>query len=258
VRLALEQGLTTIALTDHDTVGGLEEAQRAARETALSVIPGVEINAEGEWGDLHVLGYHIDVGHGALQEVLRSIRQARLERARRMAERLDTMGMPVEWGAIRDLAHGESIGRPHIARALRNSGYVTTIQEAFDRFIGRDGPAYVPRKRLTPQETIELILAAGGVPVLAHPVHSGPAAVRQIPQLAEYGLRGLEVYYPSHEPREIEVLLAMGRKYDLIATGGSDFHAPYADGTVSLGSVSVPSSCVCALAQQVKRIMGSD
>jgi hypothetical protein len=234
-------------------LSGLEEAEQAARGTSLTVIPGVEINAEGRWGDLHVLGYHVDAENVALQKVLRAIREARLERAQRMAERLDALGMPVTWHEIRDLANGESVGRPHIARALRNRGHVDTIQEAFERFIGRDGPAYVPRMRLTPQETVAYILEANGVPVLAHPVHSGPAAVRQIPRLAEQGLQGLEVYYPTHEPREIEVLLDMCRKYDLIATGGSDFHAPYADGTLSLGGVAVPSTCVNALARQAAK-----
>ena len=136
---------------------------------------------------------------------------------------------------------------------LLDRGYVKTFQEAFDRFIGNDGPAYVPRLRLTPPEVIQAITAAGGVPVIAHPAHSGPAAVKRIPEFVGYGLRGVEVYYPHHSPEEVEMLLGLCREYDLLATGGSDFHSyAYTHGAsigegVSLGSVYVPLECVARL-----------
>jgi predicted metal-dependent phosphoesterase TrpH len=244
VHLALEQGLAAIALTDHDTLGGVAEAQRAAVGTRLEVIAGVEVNSEGDWGDLHFLGYYVDPENDFLREQLQAMQDARVGRARKMLEHLRDMGMTLEWGKVRALASGDSVGRPHVGRALLDRGYVKTVQEAFDRFISRDGPAYVPRLRLTPPEVIRAITGAGGVPVIAHPAHSGAAAVEHIPELVEHGLRGVEVYYPHHSPEDIETLLGLCRDYGLIATGGSDFHGQGVMEGITLGSVLVPWDCV--------------
>ncbi len=243
VHQALGRELAVIALTDHDTLGGVAEAQRAAASTNLEVITGVEVNAEGDWGDLHFLGYYVDPENGLLRERLQAMRDARVGRARKMVERLREMGMGLEWEEVRTLASGDSVGRPHVARALLNRGHVATMQEAFDRFIGNDGPAYVPRLRLTPSEVIEAIIGAGGVPVLAHPGHYW-AALERLPKFVEYGLRGVEVYYPDHSPEEIKVLLGLCQKYDLLFTGGSDFHGPAVREGAPLGSVYVPMECV--------------
>ena len=256
VHLALERGLAVIALTDHDTLGGVAEAQQAAVGTGLEVIPGVEVNSEGDWGDLHFLGYYVDPENGYLREKLQAMQDARVGRARKMVERLREMGMPLEWEEVRALAGGESVGRPHIARALLNRGYVKTTQEAFDRFIGNGGPAYVPRLRLTPPEVIQAIIEAGGVPVIAHPAHSGMAAVERIPEFVGYGLRGVEVYYPHHSFEEIEMLLNLCRKYGLLVTGGSDFHGPSSSEGAPLGSIYVPPECVERLRQFRMRIAG--
>ncbi len=242
VRSALELGLVTIALTDHDTTSGITEAQQAAEGTGLEVIPGVEINSEGEWGDLHFLGYYIDPENPFLRRRLEAMRDARLGRARKMIEKLAQMGMPLDWEEVRALAGGESVGRPHIARALVNRGYVTSLQEAFDRYISNDGPAYVPRLRLTPPEVIEAIHRAGGVAVLAHPAHSG--VVDRIPEFVSLGLEGVEVYYPEHSPEDVAVLLDLCRQYNLVATGGSDFHSPNHEEGAPLGSVFVPEEAV--------------
>jgi predicted metal-dependent phosphoesterase TrpH len=253
VHLALERGLATIALTDHDTLGGVAEAQQAAVGAGLEVIAGVEINSEGVWGDLHFLGYYVDPESAPLRERLRAIRDARVERARKMLERLGQMGMMLEWEEIRALASGDSIGRPHVAQALLNRRYVQTLQEAFDRFIGLDSPAYVPRLRLTPPEVMQTITEAGGVPVLAHPAHSGAATVRRIPEFVGYGLRGVEVYYPHHSPEQVEMLLGLCREHGLLATGGSDFHGSGIEGGASLGSVYVPPECVERLREMAGR-----
>jgi predicted metal-dependent phosphoesterase TrpH len=247
VCLALEQGLTAIALTDHDTVSGVAEALRAAAGSTLEVIPGVEINSEGEWGDLHFLGYYVDCHNGALNERLQVVRDARLGRAYAMVKRLGELGLPVEWEHVRALASGESVGRPHVARALLERGYVQTLQEAFDRYIGNDGPAYVPRLRLSPPEVIAAIVDSGGVPVLAHPAYSGAAVIAHIPEFVAHGLRGLEVYYPSHTPEEIEALLRLCRQFGLLTTGGSDFHGPGHGEGAYLGSVEVPAGCLDGL-----------
>jgi len=251
--LALERGLRTIALTDHDTLAGVAEAQRAAAGTELEVIAGVEINSEGGWGDLHFLGYYVDLENGPLQERLRTTRDARLGRARKMIERLREMGMSLEWEEVRALAGGDTIARPHVARALLNRGYVRTVQEAFDRFIGNDGPAYVPRLRLTPPEVIQIITEAGGVPVIAHPAHSGAAAVERIPEFIGYGLRGVEVYHPNHSTEETDMLLGLCEQHGLLVTGGSDFHGPGIEQGSSLGSVHVPLECVERLREAAGR-----
>jgi len=253
VLLALERGLAVIALTDHDTLGGVAEAQRAALGTGLEVIAGVEVNSEGEWGDLHFLGYYVDPENGPLRERLQAIRGVRVERARKMVERLGEMGMALGWEEVRALASGHSVGRPHVAQALFNRGYVETLQEAFDCLIGRDGPAYVPRLRLTPPEAIQMIAGAGGVPVIAHPAHSGPPAVTRIPEFVRYGLRGVEVYYPHHSLKEIEVLLELCREHGLLVTGGSDFHGSGVEGGTSLGEVCVPLECAERLQEAARR-----
>jgi len=243
VRLALARGLRVIALTDHDTVSGVAEAQAAAARTGLEVVAGVEINAAGGGTSLHMLGFYIDSQNPPLTEKLRTMRDARLERARKMLERLRELGMPLAWEDVQTLAGGESVGRPHVARALLDQGYVATMQEAFERFIGLGGPAHIPRLRLSPAEAIQAIVEAGGVPVLAHSAHSGPAVVARIPEFVGDGLRGLEVHYPHHSPDEVEMLLGLCREHDLIATGGSDFHGPESEEGAPLGSVHVPIEC---------------
>jgi predicted metal-dependent phosphoesterase TrpH len=243
VRLALARDLCVIALTDHDTVGGVAEAQAAAANTGVEVIAGVEINAAGDGMSLHMLGFYVDLQNLPLSEKLATLRDARLERARKMLERLGEMGMPLDWEEVQALAGGESVGRPHVARALLNQGYVATVQEAFDRFIGPGRPAQVPRLRLSPAEAIQAIVEAGGVPVLAHPAHSGPVVVERVPEFVRCGLCGLEVYYPRHSPGEVEMLLELCHKHGLIATGGTDFHGPNSEEGAPLGSVYVPPEC---------------
>ncbi len=240
--MARERGLAVIALTDHDTLGGVAEAQQAAAGSELEVITGVEISSEGEWGDLHILGYYVDPENGPLQEMMQAMRDARLGRARKMIERLGKLGMPLEWEEVRVLAGGDSVGRPHVARALVNRGYVKTMQEAFDRFLANGGPAHVPRLKLTPSEVIQMIVEAGGVAVLAHPGHYW-TALELLPEFVGYGLRGVEVYYPHHSPEQIEMLLGLCREYGLLVTGGTDFHGPAASEGAPLGSVYVPWEC---------------
>ncbi|HIE37648.1 MAG TPA: PHP domain-containing protein, partial [Anaerolineae bacterium] len=244
VHLALKRGLSAIALTDHDTLAGVAEAQAAAG-TRLEVIPGVEVNSEGDWGDLHFLGLYVDPENPFLNERLRAMQEARVGRAQRIVKKLAWLGMPLDWEEVRALAGGQSVGRPHIARALLNHGYISTTQEAFDRYIGREGPAYVPRLRLTPTEVIEAIHRAGGVAVLAHPAYSG--VLNQVETFVSHGLEGLEVYYPDHSPEDTQALLALCQRHGLLATGGSDFHGPGYEEGAPVGSVYVPWECVQAL-----------
>ena len=254
VRLGLAQGLAVIALTDHDTMDGVDEASRAAAGTGLEVIPGVEINSEGEWGDLHFLGFYVDQANRALQECLETVRDGRVARARAMVKRLREMGMSLSWAEVRALAGGPSVGRPHIARALADRGYVAGTQEAFDRYIGLDGPAYVSRVRMSPREVIDAITQAGGVPVLAHPVYSGPETIGRIPEFVDLGLRGVEVYYPAHCAEDTAALLQVCRDHGLVATGGTDFHSPSSNEGAMLGSLYVPMECATQLREVADQI----
>jgi predicted metal-dependent phosphoesterase TrpH len=251
VHLALERRLDVIALTDHDTLAGLPEAQLAVAGTDLEVIPGVEISSEGSWGDLHFLGFYVDPANSFLKERLQAMRESRMGRARQMVEKLAQLGMPLEWEEVQAQASGQSVGRPHIARALLEHNYIADTGEAFERYIGRDGPAYVPRMRLTPAEVIEAIHRAGGVAVLAHPAHSG--AVDRVEEFVAYGLQGLEVYYPEHSTEDREALLDLCHRHRLLATGGSDFHGPAHGKGAPLGSVHVPVECVTRLRQAAGR-----
>ena len=241
--MALARGLAVVALTDHDTVSGIAEAQATAAGTSLEVIAGVEVSSEGSQASLHILGFHVDPHSPFLNDRLQAMRDSRLGRAHQVLERLREMGIALEWEEVQALAGGESVGRPHVARALLNRGYVTSVQDAFERLLGPGCPAYIPRLRLAPEEALQMIAEAGGVPVLAHPAHSGPAVVARIPELVGYGLRGLEVYYPYHSTDEVEILLRLCREHGLLATGGTDFHGPNSEEGAPLGSVHVPMEC---------------
>lgn len=242
VRLARERGLTAIALTDHDTTDGVAEAQAAGRVAGVEVIAGVEINTESEDGDVHFLGYFVNPDDAAFQDHLATLRNARLGRARLMVEKLAQLGMPLDWARVQEIAGEGAVGRPHVARALLECGYIATLSEAFEKYIGHEGPAYVPRYRLTPEQAIAAIRAAGGVACLAHPAVAGTTPL--VPRLAAAGLGALEVYYPEHTPEDQEMLLALARKYDLVATGGSDFHALDDSTHATLGAIWVPPEAV--------------
>lgn len=246
VRLALSQGLTAIALTDHDSVSGVAEAQAAARGTGLEVIPGVEISSDWPVGDFHILGLYLDPQDGPLCERLSAMRAARVGRAQKMLERLAALGMPLTWEEVLPTVNGCAIGRLHIARAMLRRGYISSLGEAF-RYIGRNGPAYVPRMRITPVEAINLIRQAGGVAILAHPAASG--VVEHIPTLASLGLQGIEVFYPDHSFEDVKALLRLAHQYGLLVTGGSDFHGLEPGAGAPLGARGVPARCLRPLRQ---------
>jgi hypothetical protein len=245
---AREHGVGTLALTDHDTTAGLDEALAEGRRIHIDVIPGVEINTDvGEY-EVHILGYFVDHTRADFQTFLARMRAGRVERARAMVDRLHALQVPVEWDRVQAIAAGASIGRPHIARALLEARRVATVQEAFERFLGRHAPAYVPRLAVSPEEAVEALRAAGGVAVLAHPgwASSGPA-IDRVPQLVAHGLAGLEVYYPDHTAEMTARYLEVARRHGLIATGGTDFHGGGLATRVPPGSVRVPADVVPAL-----------
>lgn len=250
VQLAKSRGLQTIALTDHDTTDGLAEAIEAGGSCGVDVIVGLEINSEDETIDAHFLCYGLDRSYVPLQDQLLAIRDARVGRAKGMIKKLAELGMPVEWERVLKYAgEAQSIARPHIARALVEAGFVASTQEAFDKYISDDGPAYVNRLRMTPQEVIDLAHAAGGVIVLGHPGHAGTTHL--IPQFAQLGLDGAEVYYADHTDEMRAEILSLAGQYNLIVTGGSDFHSPGDQSHAELGSIYVPDEVALRLKERM-------
>ncbi len=248
VLAAREHEVGTLALTDHDTTEGLAAALEAGRTCGVEVVPGVEINTDVGEHEVHVLGYYVDYHREDFQTFLGRRRAERVWRAERMVEKLAALGVPVAWTRVREIAVGAAVGRPHIARALLEAGWVRSSQEAFERFLGRTGPAYVPRGTLTPEDAIAVILHAGGVPVLAHPgwASSGPILDR-LAGLVQCGLAGIEVYYPDHTPAMVSAYLGLAHQYGLVATGGTDFHGGGLATRVPLGSVQIPPDVLPAL-----------
>ncbi len=251
---AKEIGLRVLALTDHDTTGGLEEAARAARTLDIDLIPGIEINTDVGGGEVHVLGYFLEFQHPEFQAVLKVLRDARERRGERMVELLNEHGVNISWERVREIAQG-SVGRPHVAKALMEAGYVQTIGEAFDKYIGTGCYAYVPRYKLTPENAVHLIASANGLPVIAHPIElPGLDELRNwLPGLCEAGMVGLEAYYGPYTPENERELLALAHEYNLIPTGGTDFHGPGMHPT-PLGGRHVPFEAVERLkAEAAKR-----
>jgi predicted metal-dependent phosphoesterase TrpH len=227
LRQAHSVGLRILALTDHDTTNGLDEASATAQHLGIDFIPGIEINTDVGSDEIHVLGYYLHYQRPEFQQVLQILRDARERRGQRMVELLNEQGIAVAWERVREIAQG-AVGRPHVAKALLEAGAVQSISEAFDKYIGKGRPAYVPRYKLAPVDAIRLIRSANGLPVMAHPIDlPGLDELRKwLPELVEAGLVGLETYYgPYTEEKELQ-LRALADQYHLIPTGGSDFHGP--------------------------------
>ncbi|MGB8707798.1 MAG: PHP domain-containing protein [Dehalococcoidia bacterium] len=244
VSMAVRVGLDVIAVTDHDTIEGVVPALAAAQASpSLTVIPGVEINTDVPRGEVHILGYFIDYTDKKLAATLQKLRDSRRERAQKMIAKLGKLGMKIDWQRVSELVRGGSVCRPHIAQALFEKGYVGSEKEAFDKYIGHDGPAYVERYKLLPIEVVKLILDAKGLPVLAHPADIA-GLDELVPKLKAVGLVGLEVYYRDYSSEIVARLAKIAKKYDLIPTGGTDYHA-FGDGSeVEIGGAITPARSV--------------
>lgn len=246
--------LAGLALTDHDSLAGLEEALAAGRELGLPIVPGVELTTDYDRYEVHILAYFIDHRHAEFRSRLDEVIRSRVGRAREMVARLAALGFPLPWEAVLAQAPGMFIGRPHIVRALVAAGLVQP--DATDRFfqdylvIG--APAYVPHQELTTAEAIRLALAAGGVPALAHPGRMGTEAALE--ELISLGLAGLEVYYPRHGAAEVARYLHLAEEFGLIPTGGSDFHGE--PGGTLLGQAAAPLAAVETLARRAANPAG--
>ncbi|MFN2250743.1 MAG: PHP domain-containing protein [Anaerolineae bacterium] len=245
VAAAASAGVGVLALTDHDTTAGYEEAMRAGARYGVEIVPGVELGCGNGHEQTDILGYYFYPGDDDLQRLLTDIVTARESRAERMVERLRDLGATITSEQVAALAAGGSVGRPHVARALVDTGFVPDVPSAFREYIGPGRPAYADRYRLTPEEACRAVRAAGGVPVLAHPVPpadpwSDPKGLRSfLPPLVEAGLGGLECYYPGYSAKVVRWLEALAWHFGLVPTGGSDYHGPWREG-MGIGCVDVP------------------
>jgi len=248
VRLAAQRGLRTIAITDHDSISGVEAALAEAKlYENLEVISGVEMSASVGKDEVHMLGYFLNIYDPNLVAILQDFQRDRSERGREMVDKLNDLGMQLEWQRVEELAQGGTITRPHIAQAMIEKGYISTIQEAFDHYIGETGPANVSRERLSGTDSIALIIRSGGLPVLAHPARYVPELEAKLPSLVSAGLVGMEVYYKDYTEEEIDYLSQLCGQYTLVPCGGSDYHGMGSDDEVEPGRVGPPIDSLRAL-----------
>ena len=222
VKLAYEQGVRVMALTDHDSTEGLAEA-RAAIEPDFTLIPGVELGTDIPGAEVHMLGLFLNPGQPELPEILKKLRDGRLGRGEGIVKKLQEMGKEISWEQVQRIAGDASVGRPHIAQALLDNGEVATIKEAFDKYIARNGPAYVERDKMTPVEAVETIVRMGGIPCIAHP-RDLENIDDMLAELKAAGMVAMEVYYKDYAPDEVERLRQLAEKHGLLALGGSDYH----------------------------------
>ncbi len=231
-----------MAVTDHDTTGAISAVQRLARERKIAVVTGIEITSMEAGRDLHVLGYFFDPADAALGTFLGIQRGARVARIESISQRLAALGMPVDIGPLLDFVDRDAaraIGRPQVARAMVDAGYVADMREAFDRWLGQGGPAFVARSGPTPEDTIAIIHAAGGLASLAHPGADDVTPAR-ISALAASGLDAIEVFHADHDAVMTERYAVLARELTLLMTGGSDFHGDPSHG-LSPGSITLPA-----------------
>lgn len=246
VEYALEKGLSAFALSDHDTILGIEEALEAAKGTGLEVIPAIEFSTEYEGKDIHILGLYIDYNGKEFQKYIRDFQESRDLRNRKMCQKLTDHGIPLTYEELCAYFPGSVLTRAHYAKYMWEKGYVKNMGEAFDRYIGDHAPCFLPREKVTPVQAVELILRAGGVPILAHPVlyHMSDSRLEQLVSiLKDAGLAGIEAIYSTYNSAEERQMRRLADKYGLLISGGSDFHGttkPNLDLGCGYGKLFVP------------------
>jgi predicted metal-dependent phosphoesterase TrpH len=250
VERALDLGLAAISVTDHDTVSGISETVSLAKGTSLEVIPGVELSATDGTSDIHILGYFVDYSDTSFIAELNRFKNARLERAKKILGKLKEMNIDLPVDRVLDIANRSAIGRPHIAEALLDQGYVDTFEEAFRKYIGHRSPAYVPKLVLEPRQAFDLIRSVGGIAAMAH-----PGTVQRddlIPVFVEQGMQALEVWHPQHDRGSVRYYMEIAKRYGIAVTGGSDTHGPRVGGS-TVGSERVPASVADSLRELTER-----
>lgn len=257
VKVAKKVGLTTIAITDHDTTLGLVEAEAAALKYGVEVIPGIEFTTENDDLEVHVLGYFINRDDADFQATLTKLRDSRKDRIYKMVAKLKALGIKLKAREVLREARTGSPGRPHLARVMVKEGICANLAEAFQKYLKFGGPAYVEHYKLSPAEAINLIKKVNGVPVLAHPAVLERYDLREklaklVEGLVGVGLEGIEVFYPTHNDADKEYYLGLTKKYNLLATGGSDFHGEASVREIIFGEFALADSYVDQLKLKAK------
>ena len=247
VRLSVESGLSAIAITDHDCVEGIDPAKKEAEKFNLEIIPGIELTAEVDGKELHMLGYYIDHHDPKLIKKLEKMKKIRQKRIFDMVEKLKTLGVDnIDPDEVFNQSGMGTVGRAHLALILKKKGWVNSFSQAFKKYIGDKSPAYVGKFKMPPKEAIKTILDSGGIPVLAHP--HAPGEDNLIADFVSYGLQGLEIYYPGYPEYQIRHYQSLADKFGLVVTGGSDYHGDLKDNIV-IGKPEVPYEVVEKLKQ---------
>lgn len=252
VDLAARMGVTALAVTDHDSTEGLAEAQAAAaKHPGFVLIPGIEMSTDIPGAEVHILGYFLAYENTEFQQTLAKLRHARRDRGRMMVEKLRRLGLDIPWKRVAELAGDGAVGRPHVAQALLERGYISSFQEAFDRYIGRNGPAYVDRLKLTPVEAVGILARVSALTVLAHPATlSGLDEL--IRELKAAGLVGIEVYYQDYDKATRDRLAKMADRYGLLKLGGSDYHGLGGSHERMLGDIPLPDQEIDAFLERAR------
>jgi predicted metal-dependent phosphoesterase TrpH len=256
VNLVAGQGVEYHALTDHDSTEGIAEARRAAAgKQNYTLIPGVEMGTDIEGAEVHMLGLFLHPDDDELQEALRKLREGRVGRGFGIVQKLRAMGIMIEWERVQAIAGEASVGRPHIAQALVEAGYVSKVSEAFDKWIARNGPAYVERDKMTPEESVRFIVDRGGIAIMAHP-RELPGFETLLPSLKAAGMTGIEVYYKDYPRDVVERLRGDAERFDLLPLGGSDYHGIFGNDEPLPGNMlsPVPESSIERLLELASKL----
>lgn len=254
VELVASQGVVYHALTDHDSTQGIAEARRAAAgRQNYHLIPGVEMGTDIAGAEVHMLGLFLSPDDAELQEALRRLREGRVGRALGMVNKLRAMGLMIEWERVQQIAGEASVGRPHIAQALVEKGYVSKVAEAFDKWISRNGPAYVERDKMTPAECVQFIVEHGGLACLAHPADL-PGLDGILAELRAAGMAAMEVFYKDYSPDVVEMLRQAAARHGLLPLGGSDYHGIFGNEERLPGDIPLPDSSVEQLLEMARQL----
>ncbi len=254
VDLVASQGVVYHAVTDHDSTEGIAEARKAAAKyDGYTLIPGVEMGTDIEGAEVHMLGLFLNPDDPELQDALKTLREGRLGRGFGIVEKLRGMGIMIEWERVQQIAGEASVGRPHIAAALVEKGYVTKVAEAFDRWIGRNGPAYVERDKMTPAESVEFITKRGGLACIAHPADL-PNMDAILGELTAAGMTAMEVFYKDYPPATVEMLRLAAERHGLLPLGGSDYHGIFGNDECLPGDIPLPDSSIERLLEMASKL----
>lgn len=256
VRHAKNRGLSAVAITDHDTVGGIAAGLAEGEAAGIEVIAGVEISVAFK-PEMHMLGYFSQAAYTNIKDTLDTLRKNREERNPKIIKKLNGLGFDISLEEVKKEALGDVVGRPHIAKVMVGKGYADSLEEVFDKYLASGRPAYFKKDKLTPREGIEEILKAGGVPVLAHPIFLGLDSVgldHLLYELKDAGLKGMEVHYVENTEEDTRLLLELAQGHELLITGGSDFHGGFKE-NIEIGAGRGNLKIPYVLLEELKRLM---